>query len=296
MKSFTLLACLSMIVAGAANPQAPQEPSVVFRAEGRMVQVYATVLDHKGHYMDGLPRESFQIRDNGRPEPIVAFENSAAELSCAILLDTTGSMRDSLPTVKNALSRLIDEYREQDSVAVYGFSVSLELLQDFTRDKAAAKRAVMRTRAAGETALFDALTQVTMEIGNRAGKKAIIVFTDGDDNASVLNSQRVVERAKKSGIPVYTVAQGEARRSDQLMTRLKDIARMTGGKTYGAKDVHDAAQILQDVSAELQHTYLLSYRPPETKDDNWRRIQISLSGNKEYKDCTVRSKEGYYPN
>jgi hypothetical protein len=61
-----------------------------------------------------------------------------------------------------------------------------------------------------------------------------------------------------------------------------------------AKD--EAAQIFQDISAELQHTYLLAYRPPEAKDDGWRQIQVSLSGSKDYKDCTVRSKEGYYPN
>ena len=103
-------------------------------------------------------------------------------------------------------------------------------------------------------------------------------------------------QAKKSGIPVYTVAQGEARHSESLMGRLKDIARMTGGKTYGVKDAHEAAKIFEDVSAELQHTYLLSYRPPETKDYGWRRIQVSLNGDKEYKDCTVRSKEGYFPN
>jgi VWFA-related protein len=243
-----------------------------------------------------MPRERFQISDNGVPQPITVFENNTAELSCAILLDTTGSMRDSLPTVKNAISRLIDEYRDQDSVAVYGFSTSLDLLQDFTRDKAAAKRAVMRTRAAGGTALFDAITRVTLEIASRTGKKAIVVFTDGDDNASVLNSQRVVEQSRKSGVPVYTVAQGEARHEEALMGRLKDIARMTGGKTYGVKDAHEAAQIFQDVFAELQHTYLLSYRPPETKDQGWRHIQVSLNGSKEYKDYTVRSKEGYYPN
>jgi Ca-activated chloride channel homolog len=291
MKRYALIAFLSTIVAGPANPQEP-----VFRVEGRMVQVYATVLDHRGKYVDGLSRENFQIRDNDLPQPILSFDNDAAELSCAIVLDTTGSMRDSLATVKNAISHLIEEYRDQDSIAIYGFSTTLDLLQDFTRDKAAAKRAVMRTRATGGTALFDALTRVTLEIGTRTGKKAIIVFTDGDDNASVLNSQRTTEQAKKSGIPLFTVAQGDARKSPALMNRLKDIARLTGGKAYGVKDAHDAAKIFEDVSAELQHTYLLSYRPPESKDGGWRRIQVSVNGAKEYKDYTVRSKEGYFPN
>lgn len=291
MKRFVVLASLFITAARPANPQEP-----VFRAESRMVQVYATVLDHRGKYVDGLPRESFQIRDNDLPQPIVSFDNEAAELSCAILLDTTGSMRDSLGTVKNAISRLIDEYRDQDSIAIYGFSTTVDLLQDFTRDKAAAKRAVMRTRAAGGTALFDALTRVTLEIGRRTGKKAVIVFTDGDDNASVLNSQRTTELAKKSGIPLYTVAQGDARHSETLMNRLKEIARLTGGKSYGVKDAHEAGKIFEDVSAELQHTYLISYRPPESKDNGWRRIQVSLNGAKEYKEYTVHSKEGYFPN
>ncbi len=277
-------------------PLQPQDAPTIFRTEARMVEVYATVVDHKGRYLDGIPREHFRVSDNGQPQSIAAFEGNTGGLTCAILLDTTGSMRDSLPMVKNAISRLIDEFREEDSVAIYGFSTSLDLLQDFTQDRAAAKRAVMRTRAAGRTALFDAITHVTIDISSHSGKKAVVIFTDGDDNASVLNAQRAEDRAKKSGIPLYTVAQGEARDSHELMNRLKEIARLTGGKTYGAKDAHEAAQIFQDISSELQHAYLLAYRPPETKDEGWREIQVSLSGAKDYKDCTVRSREGYYPN
>ena len=292
MKALAVPAVLCALCAALHAQDAP----VVFRTEARMVEVYATVLDRKGHYLDAIPREDFRVSDNGQPQPIVAFEGNAAGLSCAILLDTTGSMRDSLPTVKNAISRLIDEFRDEDSVAIYGFSTSLDLLQDFTHDWAAAKRAVMRTRAGGMTALFDAITHVTIDISNRSGKKAVVVFTDGDDNASVLNVERTVERAKRSGIPLYTVAEGEARASHGLVDRLKEIARLTGGKTYGAKDAHEAARIFEDITAELQHTYLLAYRPPETKDDEWRQIQVSLAGGaKDYRDCTVRSKEGYYP-
>ncbi len=154
----------------------------------------------------------------------------------------------------------------------------------------------MRTRAAGGTALFDALTRVTLEIGGRTGKKAVIVFTDGDDNASVLNSQRTMEQAKKSGIPVFTVAQGDARHSDSLMNRLKDIARMTGGKAYGVKDAHEAAKIFRMSPPSCSTRICFPTGRPKSKDDGWRRIQVSLNGAKEYKDYTVRSKEGYYPN
>jgi len=279
-----LLASMAAILAQDAPP--------VFRVEARLVEVYATVVDHRGRYLDGIPRESFRIRDNGQTQPIAAFENNSSKFSCAILMDTTGSMRDALPVVKNAIRGLIDELRDDDTVAIYQFSTSTELLQDFTSDKASAKRALMRTRASGMTALFDALTRVTLDLSARSGKKALLVYTDGNDNASILNAQATVDGAKKAGIPVYTVAQGEARRSAPLMDRLKDIARLTGGRAYGARDAHETAQIVKDISAELQHTYLLSYKPPESRDAAWRQIQVSLDGVKDY---VVRSKEGYFP-
>lgn len=290
MKAYVLL--LSLALAPAAIPQ----DGAVFRTESRMVEVYATVLDHRGHYVDGLPRDSFQISENGRPQPIASFDSDATELSCAILLDTTGSMRNALPSVKRVISQLIDEFRDRDSIAVYSFAATLELLQDFTPDKSAAKRAVMRTRAEGETALFDAMTRVAVAAAARPGKKAVIVFTDGDDNASVMSSQRASEQAKRLGVPVYTVAQGEARHDNGLMRTLRDIAGATGGKAYSVKEARDSEKIFEDVASELQHTYLLSYKVPETNGEGWRKIQVSLAGPKEYKDYTIRAKEGYYAN
>lgn len=280
-----------VLLVAAARPARLQQPTPLFRAEARVVEVYATVLDHRGRYLDGIPRAAFHIRDNGQLQPIASFESNASKLSCAILMDTTGSMRDSLPTIKNAIRRLIDELRDEDAVAVYGFNTTLALLQDFTADKSSALTAVMRTRAAGRTALFDALTRVMLDIAGRGGKKAVVVYTDGDDNSSSLNPQAVIDRAKKSAIPVYTVAQGEARHSESLMKKLREMARLTGGQTYGSKDAHESARIFQDISAELQHTYMLSYRP-ESRDQSWHQIRVSLDGVKDY---VIRSKEGYFP-
>lgn len=283
---------LPVFVAGSAAILLAQEFAATFRAEARVVEVYATVIDHRGRFVDGLPKEVFHISDNGQAQPISSFESNSAQLSCAILLDTTGSMKESLPAVKNAIGRLIEELREEDSAAIYGFSNTVETLQDFTSDKAAAKRAVMRTRALGVTALFDALTRVMLDIGSRSGKKVVVAYTDGDDNASMLNAEQMMERSKKSGIPIYTVAQGEARSSGALMARLKEIARFTGGRSYSAKNAHEGAQILQDISSELQHTYLLSYKAPEARAGEWRQVRVSVAGIQDY---TVRSKEGYYP-
>jgi VWFA-related protein len=264
---------------------------VTFRTDSRLVEVYATVRDQDGRYLDGLPRDRFAVRDNGEIQPLVAFESNSVPLSCAILLDTTGSMAAALPIVKNSLIRMLDELREEDTVAVYGFSTGLNRLQDFTADKAAAKQAVLRTRAGGATALFDAVSELAREVAARAGKKAILVFTDGEDNASVLNARSAVQRAKNAGVPVYAIAEGEALNSKTLLSELKDIAESTGAQFHEAHKTSEITGIFQDIAGDLQHTYMLAYKPPPSSDRSWRNVELTVAG---VKGAKVRAKKGYF--
>ncbi|MBZ5678129.1 MAG: VWA domain-containing protein [Acidobacteriia bacterium] len=282
LKTILMLASL-----GAASGQ-----DATFRTETRLVEVYATVRDHSGRYMDGLPRERFEVRDNGQAQALVAFESNASSLSCAILLDTTGSMADVLPVVKNSIIKLIDAMSDGDSVAIFGFANGLNRLQEFTTDKASAKQAVLRTRAAGATALFDAISEVAREISPRSGKKALVVFTDGQDNASLLNAERAIQRAKKAGVPVYTIAEGDALKTKDLLKELKDISEGTGAVTFEARRTKDIVDIFQDISGDLRHTYLLAYKPPPDTSQRWRTIQLNVVG---VKDAKIRAKEGYLP-
>jgi VWFA-related protein len=265
---------------------------VLFRTEARLVEVYATVLDDRGKYMDGLVRERFVVSEDGKRQEVVAFQSDAAGLDCAILLDTTGSMQQELPRVKNAVARFIDDLRDSDSVAIYSFTTSLELLQDFTKDKSLAKRAVMRTRAEGGTALFDAISQITHILEQRGGKRAAVVFTDGDDNSSVLRARAAIDRAKKAGVPIYMVAQGEALASKNLLKGMKEIAAGTGASMYEAHKPNDVAGIFRDIVGDLQHSYLLAYRPPQGDRVKWRSIQLAV---RDQKGCKVRAREGYFP-
>jgi VWFA-related protein len=263
-----------------------------FKSDVRLVEVYVSVFDRKGLPVDDLKKERFRVLDEGRPQPIVSFEPASDALSCAILIDTTGSMRDSLGSVRNAVSTLLDQMRPDDTVAIYSFNTSLNILQDFTTDRASAKRAVQRTRAGGETALFDAISQASHEMAPRAGKKAIVLFTDGADNASHLVPDAAIKRALKTGIPIYAVAEGEATREGQLLRQLRSLATQTGGLCYQAKNGHDVAKVFGDIQAELRHMYLLSYTPPHGDETKWRAIQISIDGAPDYK---IRGKQGYFP-
>jgi Ca-activated chloride channel homolog len=286
-----LLSVLTLTAALAPAGGLAQD-GVVFRADSRLVEVYATIRDSRGRYLDGLPRDRFQVLDNGEPQPLVSFESDATRLACAILIDTTGSMAAVLPVVKNAVINMIDELRDEDEVAVYSFSTALNRLQDFANDRGAAKQAVLRTRASGATALFDAISELAREIAPRSGKKAIVVFTDGADNASLLNGRTAVERSKKAGVPVYAIAEGDALQTKALLDELRDISEMTGGAVYQVRKSSEIAAIFHKISGDLQHTYLLAYKPPPTPEPKWRTIQLTVTGLKEAK---IRAKEGYLP-
>ena len=263
-----------------------------FKVSGRLVEVSATVTDSRGRYVDTLTRKDFTILDQKNPQAISAFEPQSNEVSCVLLLDTTGSMQFALPALKNAALRLISELRPEDSVAVYNFSESVTELQAFTTDKAAAKRAVLRTQAYGDTALYDALARVGQDLVGRAGKKVIVLFTDGKDNSSTLNPDAAIQRAKANGVPIYTIAQGEAIGHKDLLEQLAGISKATGGEAFAIEKPSEIGRVFDKVSEDLTHGYLLSFQPPPSENSEWRPIQVVVGGPRGLK---VRAREGYYP-
>jgi len=270
-----------------------QQNAGVIKVDVRLVEVYATVFNHKGYYVDGLGRDSFEVYEDGKRQNIFSFEAEAQALSCAILLDTSGSMANALPHVKNSIVNFIDQLNPQDSLAIYTFDQRLVTRQDYTTDKDMAKRAVLRTRAEGATALFDALSEVSLEASARHGKKAIVVFTDGDDNSSALTANATATRARKLGIPLYAIAAGEATRSKKLRGILEELSQHTGGASYEVKKPKDIDAMFAAITQDLQHLYMFSYQAPSgSSSGQWRKIDLVVRGPQKY---SVRAKEGYYP-
>jgi Ca-activated chloride channel family protein len=222
----------------------------------------------------------------------VAFEPRSSEVSVVLLLDTTGSMYAALPALKNAAMKLIGELRPADSVAVYSFNDTVNELQSFTADKDAAKRAVLSTQAFGDTALYDALTRVGRDLSTRAGKKVIVVFTDGNDNSSTLTANTSIERAKAAGVPVYTIAQGEALTHPEFLKQLATVSKATGGVSFAIEKPSEIRAVFEKVSADLTHGYLLVFQPAPVEVHDWRTIEVGLKGAKKYK---IRARDGYYP-
>ncbi|MEN6601828.1 MAG: VWA domain-containing protein [Bryobacteraceae bacterium] len=263
----------------------------MFRADSRLVEVPVTITDGRGRYVDNLQRPQFTVTEEGQSRPIAAFEMHSSNLSCALLLDTTGSMQAALPALKNAALKLIDGLRDNDMVAVYSFQETVSLLQPFTTDKRAAKRAVLRAYPDGRTALNDAMVTVARDIASRGGKKAIVVFTDGSDNMSTLTADTAARRANAVGAPVYAIAQGEALLHPALLKQLRSVSVATGGLSFTIRRPDEIRGVFESVAGDLKHGYLLAFRPPEVKPGEWRKIEVRLAEAKSYK---VRSREGYY--
>jgi Ca-activated chloride channel family protein len=277
----------------AAPPPAPPRAAddLVFRAGGRIVEAYATVTDGRGRYVDDLAPGQFAILEDGKTKPVFAFENHTSSVSVALVFDTTGSMVATLPPLKNAAMQLVDELRPTDSVAVYSFNDTVTELQPFTADKLAAKRAILKTHASGITALYDALVRVNHDLAARTGKKVIIVFTDGSDNASMLTADIAVERAKARGIPIYTIAEGEALTHPELIKELGNMSQATGGTPFLIRKTSDIGAVFEKMSQDLMHGYLLDFQAVPGDNREWRKIEVVLSGRK---GLLVRAREGYY--
>jgi VWFA-related protein len=274
------------VVPGSASP----DSELVFRAGATLVEVYATVTDRRGNVVDGLERGNFTILDNGRETPMGVFEDQVTGVSVALMLDSTGSMQPALPALRSAALNLIDGLRPGDSLAVFSFNDTASALLDFTTDKDAARRAVLHTYARGDTALYDALAYVKRSISGRTGKKAIVMFTDGEDTTSALASVAAIEGVRTAGIPIYSIAHGLASNSPALQTELAAISRATGGAAYAVTNDSRLSETFAAVSRDLTHGYLLTFKPTAPVGA-WHELKVEL---KDPQGRIVRARQGYY--
>lgn len=262
----------------------------LFRVQTALVEIHTIVFDSRGRHLRGLQKQDFEILDGGERRPPEIFESEESPLSLGLLLDITGSMQEALPALKQACLRLLDQLRPEDQVAVFAFNNRLWALSDFTRDRALTAAAIRHLRAAGRTALFDSLARTSQLVSARQGKRALVVFTDGNDNASALTLDRAIERARREAIPVFTVAQGEALRTRQLTETLERIARTTGGLAFKVRKPAEIDEAFSDISRDLTASYLLAFKPrPGTGE--WRPLSVTVRGRK---NVQVRCREGYF--
>jgi VWFA-related protein len=190
----------------AGVPPAGGPTGLTFSATARSVRVPVSVLDKRGEPVLGLTGEDFKLSEDGREQPVTFFSGERRPLRIALALDISGSMRDKITEVSDALRHFIDLLEPADEIMVITFSSSVHVEQDFTSDRERLERVFSRLQPAQDTALFDAAREAIQRVAaGPAEGKAVVLVTDGVDTASQATFEEVRELARRSEVPVFSI-------------------------------------------------------------------------------------------
>jgi len=298
------IVCAMAAIAGAgASPSraAAQERAdqPVFRSQTELVSVTAVVRDKRGRVMRALTQDDFVLIDSGESRPFVDFWSDAtAPASVAFLVDGSGSMAAGAQSARRISDMLLAQLMPQhDEAALMSFDTRLLRLRGFTGDFDRIRRGFNDLDAFGASSIYDAIAGAAGVAAERTGmRRAVVVITDGSDNASTYTPAEVAWIASAIDVPVYVIAVGHdhevvraadyARRT-HISTPLMDLARATGGDFFFAGTSADQDLAVSRIIDELRHQYVFAFEP--SKVDGLHRLEIRTR-NTELK---VRSRQWY---
>lgn len=254
--------------------------------EVNRVLLWVTVTDKSDRLVSDLRQEDFQVFEDGTPQSIREFTLEERPITMAIVLDSSGSMRDQLGEVHEAAASFVETLRPVDRAMVIDFDDKVFLLQELTSDQTELKGAVTSTEALGSTALYDALHAAFRRFRGIEGRKAIVLLSDGDDSSSQFSYERVLEEAKAGNVLIYAIGLGDVRRSV-----LKEFAETTGGRAYFVSKATELKETYQRIAEELRLQYYIAYAT-SNKAWNGRFVKLEVKGRNS--DWTVRARKGYF--
>jgi VWFA-related protein len=257
-----------------------------------VVQFTAVVTDDDGRFVKGLGAKDFIVFDNNRPQKITSFESENISLELVVALDVSSSMRAALPRVKESAIRFLAGLRPADQVTLLGFNDNVFTLAPRSRDQAARVKAINLMRAWGGTALHDVLLNGLNVLSRYPGRRAMLLFSDGDDQSSHATLDAAVARAESSDATIYVIGQGRAIRAHELQTVLKRFASISGGRSFFTEDISRLDKFFEEILEDLSNQYLISYGYPDKERDGLlHSIRVEVGGGKYH----VRAREGYRP-
>ncbi|HEX4822889.1 MAG TPA: VWA domain-containing protein [Candidatus Polarisedimenticolaceae bacterium] len=254
--------------------------------EVNRVILWVTVTDKSDRLVGELDKSSFKVFEDGTQQTIQEFTLEDRPITMAIVLDSSGSMRDSMPEVHEAAAQFVGTLRAQDRALVIDFDDKVFLLQDLTSDQVALKESVTSTEALGSTALYDAIHAAFRKLAGIEGRKAIVLLTDGDDTSSQFGYARVLEEAKAQNVLIYAIGLGDAKKSV-----LKEFSDMTGGRPFFVGKAKDLNEVYQKIAEELRRQYYISY---STNNKTWDGRFIKVEVKATNPDWSVRARRGYF--
>ena len=277
----------------------PQQENV------RMILLPVAVTTRKGKTVRGLTRDDFSVAEDTIPQKIDFFSYETTDpIHIAFLLDVSGSMRQvgKLEAAKQAIRYFVDSLRPEDRFALICFADDqVAWVTEFTSDRKLFLDRLGVQRGFGKSAIYDAVAATPKLVDEKIkGKKAIVMITDGVDNASEISNWRAIKLARAVNVPIYALGFTSLRKGLRLegstsvnLRLVATFARETGGVLYSVHDPAELKEAVAEISGELRQQYLIGYYPNRRQwDGHFRRVKLETSNSR----LTVRTRNGYYAN
>ena len=288
-------AAIASLVAGLGA--AGQQP--VFRGGGDVVRVFSTVTDRDGRLVTTLGREQFEVRDEGKPQPLTQFDNTPQPIRLIVLLDVSGSMEGNLGLLRAGADELFTRLRDDDRVRVGTFGNGVDLGPPFTGDLREMRAALPRRISSdAPTPLWRAVDEALTAFGTeREMRSVILVLSDGKDSGPLgfgeryISQGEVIDRARRDDVMIYGIGMRSRRRQATpiapgglqaaLMADLPDpglalVAEQSGGGYAEIRPSEDLGAAFARVADELHSQYLLGFAPPR-RDGKAHDIEVRVS-------------------
>ena len=296
----------------AAEPQAPSGGRpLALETSVEMVLVPVTVTDHYGKTIEGLKAQNFTISDDGVLQRIASFATEDAPSSVGLVLDTSGSMRDTLGAAKEVIHAFLTTANSGDEFQLLTVSTEPEAVSGFTTDITALEEDVQSTRSAGFTALIDTvyLSLNRMRRGSHP-RRALVVLSDGMDNHSRYSKRELMRVAIEADVQVYSVIFDNDASSATVPHRsamiakpwdhpqegqgrdlLEGLAEKTGGLHFRARSGSERKEAATKIGQAIRGQYLIGYQPPHSNQPGkWHRIRVKAG----VPNVSVYARSGYY--
>jgi Ca-activated chloride channel homolog len=285
-----------------------------------LVDVLFSVVTKREKLVTDLNKDDFKVFDDNVPQEIASFSQPTdLPLRIGMVLDTSNSIRERLKFEQDAAIDFIFNAlrRGKDQAFLMTFDDGPEIIKEFTGDSGELRDTILKQRAGGGTALYDAIYAASQQLLNKspmpAGpnpdvRRVLVVISDGDDNSSNRSRGAAVEMAQRAGVIIYAIStstewinEDDQRDPSKRITRkyekgegdhvLEQLAGETGGRAFFPFRVDDLGQSFLDIGDELRHQYALAYSPPgRTADGKYHTIRIQV----DRKDVIIRARKGYY--
>jgi VWFA-related protein len=307
----SVTAVLAVAMAVPALPQDPQSQGPVIRSQVNLVNLFVTVRDKNKRIVTDLKQQDFKLQEDGQDQQIAFFSKEVTlPITLALLLDTSGSEQFMLGSIQDMGGRFLDRVlKKGDEALVMSFDTDVDLLSDFTDDRGQLDRAIRKTRINAPmsggminpgpvptshitgTAFYDAVYLACNEkLNTEAGRKAIVVVTDAQDEGSKVRIEEAVEAAQRTDTVIHILLVADPRYGANSGAA-KKMTEETGGRMIVANNEKHLAEAFDQISEELRSQYTLGYYPTNTAHDGkFRKIKVEM-GNHDYR---VLARKGYY--